>query len=120
MIAQVTLEQVFKSTQENIGQAPTAGRVIGMVLGISAVILLLVLLQHRLKRHANPKKVNNQSKLLKEVLKTVPLKSTELKHLKELAQRQACSSPLTLLLCPSLLARGVEATKRRSDEATKG
>lgn len=120
LLAQVKLEDVFKSTQENIGRDPSSGRLLGVLLGTIAIVLLLVLLQHRLKRNATPKKVNHQGKLLKEVLQTVPLKNPELKQLKDLAERQGCSSPLTLLLCPSLLAKGMEASKRRSDPAVKG
>ena len=54
----------------------------------------------------------DEHKLMKEVLRTVPLKPAELKQLKVLAETSRAAEgigrPLTLLLCPSVLARAAQ------------
>ena len=115
-IAQVKLEDVFKSTSDSMNQAPGSERVFALILGSLALILLLIALQQRRKHAATPKAVHSDSKLLKEVLRRLPLKSAEVKQLRQFAQEQSCSSPLVLLLCPSLLIKGLSA---RSAEEKK-
>ena len=52
-------------------------------------------------------------------MKTVPLKPKELKQLKLLVEEggEPVQSPLTLLLCPSVLARAVKNRPRNVDRA---
>jgi len=116
LIAQVKLEDVFKSTSESMNQAPGSERLFALILGSVALVLVLVALQQRRKHAATPKAVHSDAKLVKEVLKTVPLKSGEIKQLRQLAEEQSCSSPLVLLLCPSLLIKGLA---QRSPEEKK-
>src|SRR5262245_55978918 len=106
-LAQVKLEDVFKSTSESMNQTPAAERLIALILGTAALIILLVALQRRRRSEATPKVVHSDAKLIKEVLRNVPLKSAEVKQLRQLAENQSCSSPLVLLLCPSLLVKGL-------------
>jgi len=108
LLAQVKLEDVFQSTQESMKQQPGSERVFALVVGMLALIALLIVLQQRRKRQATPRPVNHHGRLLKEVRKVLPLKSAEVRGLKTLAQRQDCSNPLVLLLCPSLLAKAVQ------------
>jgi hypothetical protein len=104
---QVKLDDVFKHTKESMNQEAGPEPLIALALGGVAVIVLLVMLQYRRKSDSVPKPVNNQARLLKEVMKTLPLKESELKQLKQLADEQHCSSPLVLLMCPSLMAKAL-------------
>ena len=103
----VKLEDVFKHTKESMKDEPGPERLIALILGGVALIVLLIFLQTRKKAEALPKPVNNQNRLTKELMKTLPLKEAELKQLKELADEQQCSSPLVLLMCPSLMAKAL-------------
>lgn len=118
LLAQVTLEDVFKSTQESMNSAPGSERILAMALGAAALLALLLVLQQRRRHQALPKPVNHQGKLLKEVAKSLPLKASEMKQLKQLADEQAYSSPLLLLLCPSLLAKAVQSKPPDQRKAT--
>src|SRR2546425_9209469 len=105
----VKLEDVFKSTKENMNQEAGPERLIALALGALAIVVLLIILAHRRKTDLIPRPVNNQNRLIREVLKTVPLKESELKQLKQLADEQSCSSPLVLLMCPSLIAKALQS-----------
>src|SRR5882762_7678255 len=105
----VKLEDVFKSTKENMDQEAGPERLIALGLGAVAIIVLLIFLGRRRKADMVPRPVNNQIRLIREVLKTVPLKEAELKQLKQLADEQSCSSPLVLIMCPSLIAKALHS-----------
>lgn len=105
VLAAPTQEDVFRSIHHNVTTGPESGKLIAVLFGGAAVAILLVLFSHRAKRQAAPKALNHQGKLLKEMQKSLSLKSAEVKRLKALAEQKQCSSPLTLLLCPSLLPR---------------
>ena len=107
--AAVKLEDVFKSTKESMSQEAGPERLIALGLGAVAVVILLVFLQYRRKADMTSKPVNNQNRLIREILKTIPLKDSEMKQLKQLADEQSCSSPLVLLMCPSLIARALQS-----------
>jgi hypothetical protein len=107
-----TQEDVFKSIKNSVDEPSSSGRVLPFLMAGAAVIILLAVFTQRRKREFSPKALNHQGKLLKEVLKTVPLRSAEVKQLKLLAEsnRGAVTgpiSPLTLLLCPSLFAQSL-------------
>lgn len=108
MLAQLKQEDVFKSISENIGSTADPKVFYAVILGAAALVLLLSLVNARRKRTVAPRAVNHQGKLVKELLKRVPLKKSELKQLKVMAAEQGCESPLTLVLCPSVLAKGVQ------------
>ena len=112
-LAQPTQEEVFRSIKENVGPSQTdySKLLPFLVAGMGLVILLVLISQRRRQETVAPKALNHQGKLLREVLKTVPLKAAELKQLRSLAEGrdERLSSPLTLLLCPSLLAEAVHA-----------
>ena len=105
ILAQVKLEDVFRATQENMSAAPGPQR--GIALGLCAVALLalLLILHHRQHQQSVRKPMNHRGKLLKQITKDLPLKSPELRQLKQLAEEQRCCSPLVLLLCPSILGK---------------
>ncbi len=116
LLSDVSLDEVFKSTQQNMQQSAAPERVIVLVLCAAALVVILVVLQQRRKRQAIPKPVNHHGKLLKEMLRTAPLRSPQLKLIRQIAAEQECCSPLVPLLCPSLLASGIE---RRTPEQRK-
>jgi len=119
--AQPTQEEVFQSIKDNVGPSQTDySKLLPYVLaGMGLVILLVLVSQRKRQETATPKPLNHQGKLLREVLKTVPLRAAELKQLRMLAdaREQRLTSPLTLLLCPSLLAQAVHA---RQAQGSKG
>jgi hypothetical protein len=104
---QVRLEDVFRSTQESIDGGAGPGRAIALVLSLVAFGLLLLALQHRRRGQIAPKAINHQGKLVKEVVKGLPLKAAEMRQLTKLAEEKQLSSPLVMLLCPSVLAKSL-------------
>ena len=120
-LAAPTQEDVFRSIQHNVGGGsgpPGSGDIDPMtfLLVLVGLIVLIVLIslatRQKGKATAAPKVRNHQGKLLREVLKSVPIKSKELKQLKLMADHADASgpavSPLTLLLCPSVMARTIQ------------
>jgi len=104
---QVKLEDVFKSTKESMNQEAGPERLIALGLGALAVVVLLIFLQYRRKAESMTKPVNNQNRLIREMTRTLSLKDAEMRQLQQMANEQNCSSPLVLLMCPSLMARAL-------------
>jgi hypothetical protein len=120
--AQPTQEEVFRSIGENVNEPVDSGRVLGVLAGMAGVILLVAVIGQQRKRVAAPKPLHHHGKLLKEVLGSITVKSAELKQLKTIVQEAKVrgghgipESPLTLLLCPSLLARAVKENPGKVD-----
>jgi hypothetical protein len=113
----VKLEDVFKHTSDSMKDEPGPERLIALILGGVAVIVLLIIVQARRKTDSLPKPVNNQNRLVKEVMKTLPLKESEMRQLKQLADEQNCSSPLVLLMCPSLMAKALASKSAEERKA---
>ena len=117
-------DDVFKKIQQSVGEKEEVdlGPVLWLAGGGGAVALLLYLLSHKKQKVAGAKSLNHGGKLLREVMKEVPLSAAELKQLKLLAdsvqqQTGEPATPLTLLLCPSLLAKGLQAKPAKLDRA---
>jgi hypothetical protein len=116
--AQLTREDVFRSIQTNVGgeQSGGSGKGFLLLLGAAAGLMIVMLIGSRMgRRQATPRGLDHPGKLLREVMKSVPLKANEMKQLKMLAEesRQGSSSdgvqsPLTFLLCPSVLGRTIK------------
>ena len=110
--AEPTQEEVFRSIGQNVSEPADSGRALAVLAGLAGVIGLLVVLGSRRSRPPRPKVLHHHGKLMKEVLRTVPLKPAELKQLKLLAEQsraaEGIQSPLTLVLCPSVLARAAQ------------
>ncbi len=120
MLLSPTQEDVFRSIQNSVDEPSSSGKVLPFLMAGAAVIILLALFTQRRNREFSPKPLNHQGKLLKEVLRIVPLRSAEVKQLKLLAETNRGSvtgpiSPLTLLLCPSLLARSIRNRPVKGD-----
>jgi hypothetical protein len=121
-------EEVFRSIQNSVrsGGDMNGG---GMILLLLAGGIGLLVLVASLRKRAGvatatgggvyggvTRPINHSGKLLREVRKQVGLGSAEMKQLKLLADALAtpdepAPSPLTLLLCPSVLAKAVEKAR---------
>ena len=116
-------EDVFKSIQESVGERTEfdSRPVILLALGGAGVLVALAILGRRQHKAAAPKTLNHAGKLTREVLRDVPINPAEMRQLKTLADSLApetggeAPDPLTLLLCPSLLIRGVKAAPPKLD-----
>jgi hypothetical protein len=109
--AKPTQEEFFRSLTQNMTQEPDYQRLIPWAFAIAGVVVAIAYLSQRQKRQALPKPLNHQGKLVKEMIRTAGLDPAEIKRLGGLAQRLDCQSPLTLLLCPSLLAPAAPPTE---------
>jgi hypothetical protein len=115
-----TQQDVFKSISDNVGGStdPMVFYVVGLIA--VGLVLLLVVVNSLKKRSSLPRPVNHQGRLMREVLKRLPLRRRELKQLKALAAEQGCTSPLTFVLCPSLLAKGLGESGRADKRVLMG
>lgn len=52
---------------------------------------------------------------MKEIVRQIDLRPAEVRQLKILAEAQNVSSPITLLLCPSVLAKAVKECSGKVD-----
>jgi hypothetical protein len=104
-----TQEEFFKSMQTNVDNAADgSGVVLWLIGGAIALVVLLFVVGNRQQRHVTkPRALNHSRKLLREVARQAQLKAWELKELKAAADDGLCTSPLTLLICPSLLGRAI-------------
>jgi hypothetical protein len=106
--AQLRQEDVFKSISENVSGSGDPTPFYAMALVGVGIILMLIVVNQFMKRQARPRAVNHQGKLVKEMLRRLPLRGGEVKQLRLMAAEQGCESPLTLVLCPSLMAKGIQ------------
>ena len=118
-----TQSEVFKSIQESMGKEEQQDyRPFLLFAAGAGILLLIVVISNRRQQAArSPARVNSPAKLVKEVLRDVPLKSNEMKQLKVLAEAVESTTgdelnPLTLLLCPSLMAKGLQASGGKVDK----
>ena len=122
-LADATQEEVLRSIGKNVSESGDSGRVLGVLAGVAGVIVLMVVVGQRRggAAGAGPKPLHSHARLMKEVLRTVPLKPAELKQLKLLLQESRArggdgpipESPLTLVLCPSVLLKTAQARSEK-------
>ena len=110
-----TQEDVFRSISDSVGESTDPRKVLAFLIGAVAIVLVLVVFSQWRKRERAPKALNHQGKLLKELSAAISLKPAELKQLKLLADEQKVSNPLTLILCPSVLAQAVKKAPTKID-----
>jgi hypothetical protein len=110
-----TQEEVFQSINQHVGSTVDLNKLLPYLLVGVGVIVLLVWVTHRKPYQAVPRSLNHAGKLLKEIAKKVHLRPAETKVLKTLAEEQKISSPLTLLLCPSLLGKAIRSPNSSID-----
>lgn len=115
-----TPEEISKSFSQNMDGEVNASTFLYVVGGALALILLLSLANRQWRKGTTtPKVLNHQGKLMREVLRSIPLRGREVKQLKALAEQveaeRPLASPLTLMLCPSVLAKTIQTKKPRGD-----
>jgi hypothetical protein len=122
--AQATAQEDFlKSMSEGVSSGGEQHSILPIILAVAAVIMLLAWLGTRERKSAKPRTVNHSRKLLKQIGRDVGLAGVEIRQLKVLADvhertgGEPLHSPLTLLLCPSLLQKTLEAGDSRVDSA---
>lgn len=115
-----TQDEVFGSIREHVGDSGgQSGMVLLLIFAGCIVMALLIYFSRRDRREAVASAFNHRGKLLKEIARETGLKPAELKQLKALAQKLeerheiTLKSPLTLLLCPSLLAKAMQNNAKR-------
>ncbi|GEM_PF-2576766 len=120
ILAQVKLEDFFRSTQESVAGEASASRLVALLLCVAALMILLWLLHHWRNRQVARGAINHHGRLLREVAREVGLRPAEVRALRELAQRQRCGNPLLLLLCPSLLSRALQQAEEHHRRSLEG
>ncbi|HVT87223.1 MAG TPA: hypothetical protein VHD56_00070 [Tepidisphaeraceae bacterium] len=106
--AQSRQDEVFRGINDNVGQEVDPNKLIAVLVAIVAVAMLVAVVNYSRKRNVNPKELNSPGKLTREIARVIGLKPTEVRHLKSLAEQQQLISPLTLLICPSVMSRAVK------------
>jgi hypothetical protein len=111
-----TQDEVFKSINQNVGSTVDMRKVLPYLLGGLAITIAAAVYSQRKQKSVMPKVLNHPGKLVREVARALHLKSSEIKQLKMLAEEQEVESPLTLLLCPSVLAKAIRTRNPRLDK----
>jgi hypothetical protein len=127
-----TQEEFLKSLSDSVnntgpnGGGASAGGIIVFLSIIGALVGIIAILNRIASRRlprargaaAVATKSNHQPrKLAKEIAKAAGLSSEEMRQLKALAEQRGHASPLTLLICPSLLIDGARHQDTKADKA---
>lgn len=104
-----TQEEVFRSISSNVSETGDPGKFMALLAAVGGLVVLLIVISRRKQETNTFKSLNHGGKLMKEVALAMDLKPAELKKLKSLAVEADVSSPLVLMLCPSILKRTVHA-----------
>lgn len=115
-------DDVFKSIQESMDKPqPFDYRPVLMLMGGGGVaVLLLLLVSRRQKGARSPQTLNSPARLMKQIMRDVSLNSGEIKQLKMMAAAVESPTaqeinPLVLLLCPSVMAKGLHRAGSKVD-----
>ena len=114
--ANPTMDQITQSFNQNMDQEPDYSKMIPWLFGLAGAVVVVVYFRQRQKQAANPKPLNHPGKLLKEVTKIAEIEKDEMRRLKLAAAEKNVSSPLVLLLCPSLLESNATAAAAAPEE----
>jgi hypothetical protein len=126
-----TQEEFLKSLSDSVnntgpnGGGASAGGIIVFLSIIGALVGVIAILNRiasrrkpRTRAAAVAAKTNHQPrKLAKEIAKAAGLSGEEMRQLKALAEQHGHASPLTLLICPSLLLEGARREDTKADKA---
>jgi hypothetical protein len=110
-----TQDEVFQSIHDNVGPTFDARKALPYLVGAVGLVVLVIAINQYRQRPVRRRRLNRPSRLLRQVRRTLHLGGAEVKQLKLLAQEQQLSSPLTLLLCPSVLAKALRSGNPRVD-----
>jgi hypothetical protein len=113
--AAATQEEFFRSMQQSVegdagGSGSEAGRILMLLFAGAALVGLVMVLgrQQKRKTATSGGGIHSPRKLMKEISRVARVSSGEMRQLKVLADQESCTSPITLLLCPSLLVKGIQ------------
>jgi hypothetical protein len=119
--ARPTLDQVLQGINQSMDAPADLRRPAAVVIGLVGLIILISVLNRGIKLGGSgtrrSREPNHPHKLAREIAKKVGLRRAELKQLRIVAESQNLQSPLTVLLCPSLLARSIKQPDLRTDRA---
>ena len=120
--AKPTQRDVFRSIEDNVGESNESGSKMLLFIGAGlALVLLIALFSRRQQQKETPKTLNNPGKLTRQLCSALSLKKPELKQLKLVAElttaadEQPLTSPLVLLLCPSVMVKAVQSKSPKLD-----
>ena len=120
--AKPTQQDVFRSIEDNVGESNESGSKMLLFLGAGVALVLLLALFTRRKGQQEPTKaLNHPGKLTRKLCSALSLKKQEMKQLKLLADQtttgdeQPLTSPLVLLLCPSVMVKAVQSKSPKLD-----
>jgi hypothetical protein len=118
-------DDVFKSIQDSMGKPQEFDYrpVLLLAAGGGLVVLLLAVSSRRQQSGRSSQPVNSAARLMKQILREIPLKPGEVKQLKVLAGAVKNptvdqTNPLVLLLCPSVMAKGLQTAGNKIDRKT--
>ena len=113
---------VFRSIHDNVSESDgSAGKVLALMGGGAVLLITLAYFSQRQKKQTTPKSLRSPSKLLREMRKAVVLRNAEVKNLRVVADQtdrgdgEPITSPLVLLLCPSVLAKASRDRQSKAD-----
>ena len=119
-------QDVFKSIHDSVDEKSDfdSRPIILLLCGVGSLLVLFVTVNKKRQRGPASKTFNHQGKLVREVMRQVPLDPNELRQLKLLADAAhetelgEIENPLTLLLCPSALGKALQARPAKMDRKT--
>ena len=120
-----TQTDVFKSIQDSMDQSQAFDYrpLLLVAAGGGVVLLLLMISRRRQTTRRKPQALNSPARLMKEVLRDISLNAAELKQLKLMSSAvqspdEEPTNPLVLLLCPSVMAKGLHRAGNKVDRKT--
>lgn len=128
-----TQEEFLKSLHQSVNQGPVGeggitARGFAMFLGVVGLIVAVLIVGNRIQRRtggakpaprplSRPTNINQPRKLVREIAKAAGLSGDELRQLRTAADEHGHASPLTLLICPSLLIDAARKDNTNADKA---
>jgi hypothetical protein len=120
--AKPTQQDVFRSIEDNVGESnESSGKILLFIGAGIGLVILLAVFSRRQRQQESPKPLNNPGKLTRKLCSVLSLRKQELKQLKLVAEQtttgddQPLTSPLVLLLCPSVMVKAVQAKSSKLD-----
>ncbi len=127
-----TQEEFFKSVQDSVNNTGPGGggvtaRGFAVFLGVIGLFVAVTILVQKIQRRratapaaralSKLASINQPRKLMKEIARAAGLSGDEMRQLKAVADHLGHASPLTLLLCPSLLIDAARKDETNADKA---
>ena len=110
-------QDVFKSISDNMGaKSDNSHFLAGMAIVAGVAILIGIFTRQKPPKALKARSSNHPAKLMKEIMRATSLRPAEVKYLKLLAEREAIASPLTLMLCPSVLLKAGKTSTSKAEK----